>query len=80
MACWFSPDRRSRFVGGETALTLCEYQFELFDARGSDEYLDRFAARLDEFFNAGWQVLDASRDPAAAGVWRVYLSREADPR
>ena len=79
MACWLSPDRRSRFALGETALTLCEFQFESFDALGSDEYLDEFAARLDDFFNAGWKLSGAARDSASRGVWRVSLSRDADP-
>jgi len=60
-------------------LTLCEFQFELFDALGSDDYLDGFAARLDEFFNAGWILSDAARLPSSRGVWRVYLYREPDP-
>jgi hypothetical protein len=55
---------------------LCEYCIENFNARGSDDYFHWFSARLDEFFEAGWTLLEADRDPVRGGWWRVYLFRE----
>jgi hypothetical protein len=59
-----------------SAVTLCEYRFEVFDARGTDDYLDGFAERLDELFSAGWTLPDAERHPALYGWWRLCLFRE----
>ena len=54
-------------------MIVCEYRFENFNARGDDEYLDRFAQRLDQLFAQGWTVLDSYRDAAFEGWWRVEL-------
>jgi hypothetical protein len=54
----------------------CEFQFESFNARGEDEYLNEFARRLDDLFQAGWTALDANRDPAFRGWWQLCLLKE----
>jgi hypothetical protein len=54
----------------------CEFQFENFNARGDDEYLNEFARRLDDLFQAGWTALDTSRDPAFHGWWQLCLLKE----
>jgi len=61
-------------------MTLCEYRFETFNARGADEYLDQFAERLDGWFAEGWAVLDSKRETARAGWWRIELFKESGLR
>jgi hypothetical protein len=54
----------------------CEFQFENFNACGDDKYLNDFARRLDDLFQAGWTALDANRDPAFNGWWQLCLLKE----
>jgi hypothetical protein len=56
-------------------MTVGEYLFENFDARGDDEYLDRFSHRLDELFAAGWKLLESRKDSGYKGWWRIELFR-----
>lgn len=58
-------------------MTICEYRFEHVHIRGSDGYLDRFAARLDELFESRWKVLETKLDEAAHGWWTICLYRDA---
>lgn len=60
-------------------MALCEYRFELFNALGDDEYIDRFAQHLDELFDQGWSLVDSARDKSFAGLWQVELFREINP-
>jgi len=62
------------------AVTLCEFRYESFNARGSGEHLDRVAARLDDLLGARWVLADAKRDAAGGGWWRICLYRETGPR
>jgi hypothetical protein len=48
-------------------VTVCEYLFENFDARGDDEHLERFSDRLDELFASGWKLLESRKDAAFRG-------------
>jgi len=57
-------------------MTLCEYRFEQFNARGDDDYVDRFAWRLDDLFDRGWTLLNSARETASPGWWRVELFRD----
>jgi hypothetical protein len=57
-------------------VTLCEFRYESFDARGSGEHLDRVAALLDDLLEARWVLTDATRDAAGGGWWRICLYRE----
>jgi hypothetical protein len=57
-------------------VTICEYRFENFNARGSDDYLDRTAAHLDRLLRLRWAMVDAKRDGAQKGWWRICLYRE----
>lgn len=54
-------------------MTVCEYRFEHFDARGDDGSYDKFSGRLDELFASGWELLESHRDPGSKGWWRVEL-------
>ena len=54
----------------------CELQFENFNACGDDAYLNEFARRLDDLFQAGWTAVDANRDPACKGRWQLCLLKE----
>ena len=54
-------------------MTVCEYQFETFNAHGDDAYLDGFAERLDELYAAGWKLVESKRDPNCKGWWWVEL-------
>jgi len=58
-------------------MALCEYRFEPFHACGDDEYIDRFAQRLDELFSQGWFLIDSTREKDFAGWWRVELFKES---
>ena len=55
-------------------MTVCEYQFARFNSRGGDDYLNRFAERLDTLFADGWTMLEAGRN--GLGWWQVCLYRE----
>lgn len=59
-------------------MTVCEFRFEKFNARGSDEYLDRITALLDDLLEARWVLEEAMRDPAGGGWWRMCLYRDVD--
>jgi hypothetical protein len=61
-------------------LIRCEYRFENFNARGDDEYLDRFSRRFERLFRAGWTAPEINRDPAVRGWWRLCLVKESDSR
>jgi hypothetical protein len=54
----------------------CEYRFENFNARGDDDYLNRFARQLDELFQAGWTAPEVNRDPAFKGRWQLCLVKD----
>jgi hypothetical protein len=71
-----------RFWAGEGDLIRCEYLFENFDARGGDDYLNRFARKLDELFRAGWTAPEVNRDPALKGWWQLSLVKydSSEPR
>jgi len=60
-------------------MSVCEYRFEPFDARGDDEYIDRFTQRLDKLFAEGWILVDSTRDKSFVGWWRVELFKEVNP-
>jgi len=55
-------------------MTVCEYKFARFNSRGSDDYLNRFPARLDALFTEGWTMTESVRD--GLGWWQVCLYRE----
>lgn len=57
-------------------MPLYEYRIEAFNARGGDDYVDRFSALLDRLFESGWTVLDSVREQPLTGWWRVELQRE----
>jgi len=57
-------------------MTLCEYFFVRFNARGDDEYVDRFAEHLNELLDQGWTLFDSGRETASPGWWRVDLFRD----
>jgi len=59
-------------------VTVCEFRFESFNARGDDEYLDCATALLDDLLEARWVLADAMRDPAGGGWWRICLYRDVD--
>jgi hypothetical protein len=40
-------------------MTVSEFQVESPSARGSDDYLDDFAACLDRLFESGWELAGA---------------------
>jgi hypothetical protein len=61
-------------------LIRCEYRFENFNARGDDEYLDRFSRRLNELFREGWTAPEINRDPANKGWWRLCLMKDGGGR
>jgi len=61
-------------------VTICEFRFESFNARGDDEYLDRVTALLDDLLDARWVLDDAMREPAGGGWWRICLYRHVDER
>jgi hypothetical protein len=56
---------------------VCEYFFKEFYSRGSDEYLNAWAAEVDRMGGQGWQVLDSTRRAKRPGVWTVVLVRPA---
>jgi hypothetical protein len=57
-------------------MTVCEYRFESFNARGDEEYLERFAHFLDELFRIGWAAPEVIRHSAGNGWWLVSLYKE----
>lgn len=57
-------------------ITLCEFQARSFNARGSDDYLNAFAACLDQMFQSGWEVMEANRDSVRGGWWKLWLYKE----
>lgn len=59
-------------------VTICEFQFENFNARGSDDHLDRTAARLDRLLESRWAMVDARRDAAQSGWWSLCFYRETE--
>lgn len=61
-------------------MTVCEFRYEGFNARGNDEHLDRMAALLDDLLEARWVLADAVRDPGGGGWWRICLYREMGQR
>jgi hypothetical protein len=58
-------------------MIVCEYFFKEFDARGSDEYLNAWAAEVDRMGGLGWKVADSTRRRKQPGVWSVLLVRPA---
>jgi hypothetical protein len=59
-------------------MTIYEFRFENFNARGSDDYLDRTAARLDRLLQSRWAMLDAKRDTGQSGWWSLCFYRETE--
>ncbi|MGH9715802.1 MAG: hypothetical protein ACRD4R_03600 [Candidatus Acidiferrales bacterium] len=57
-------------------MTVCEFRFERFNARGNDEYLDRVSALLEDLLEARWVLADAARHPEGGGWWQICLYRE----
>lgn len=57
-------------------MILCEYRFDRFNARGNDEYLDRFADHLNELLGSGWTAPEVIRDSASSGWWLVCLFKD----
>jgi hypothetical protein len=57
-------------------VSICEYQFASFDARGNEDYLDRFATQLDALFQRGWTMADAARDGRGWGQGCLYRERK----
>jgi len=43
--------------------------------RGSGEYLEAWASRVDHMANEGWEVLECVRRPQRFGLWTVLLFR-----
>lgn len=58
-------------------MIVCEYFFKEFYSRGSDEYLNAWAAEVDRLGSDGWKVLDSTRRPERPGFWTVVLVRPA---
>lgn len=58
-------------------MIACEYFFKEFYSRGSDEYLNHWAAQVDRMSSEGWQVLDSTRRAGHPGFWTVVLVRPA---
>jgi hypothetical protein len=56
---------------------VCEYFFKEFYSKGSDEYLNAWAAEVDRLGCQGWKVLDSTRRPRQPGLWTVVLVRPA---
>jgi hypothetical protein len=56
-------------------MIACEYFFKEFYSRGSDEYLNQWAAQVDRMSSEGWQVLDSKRRAGHPGFWTVVLVR-----
>jgi hypothetical protein len=58
-------------------MTIYEFRLENFNAQGSDDDLDRTAARLDRLLQSRWAMLDAKRNPAQSGWWSLCFCRES---
>jgi hypothetical protein len=59
-------------------MTIYEFRFENFNARGSDYYLDRTAAQLDCLLQSRWAMVDAKRNAAQSGWWSLCFYRETE--
>jgi len=59
-------------------MIVCEYVFKEFYSRGSDQYLNAWAAQVDRLGREGWEVLDSIRCQGRPGVWTVVLARPAE--
>jgi hypothetical protein len=56
-------------------MIVCEYFFKGFYSRGSEEYLNAWAAEIDRMCWEGWEVLDSTRRLEDSGFWTVVLVR-----
>jgi molybdopterin-binding protein len=54
---------------------FCEYVFKSFHSRGSDDYINAWAADIDRMTDEGWKVLGSERSQTAF-QWTVCLYRE----
>lgn len=54
----------------------CEYFFMGFYTRGSDEYINAWAADVDRMAAQGWDVLDSVRNQGRPFHWTVCLYRD----
>jgi molybdopterin-binding protein len=61
-------------------VTAGEYFYKGFRSRGSDEYLEQWAAEIDQLVDAGWEVLGSERMPGVPFQWTVCLFRVRQDR
>jgi molybdopterin-binding protein len=54
----------------------CEYFFLGFHTRGSDEYINAWAADVDRMAAQGWDVIGSVRDQGKPFHWTVCLYRD----
>jgi molybdopterin-binding protein len=54
----------------------CEYVFKDFYSRGSDEYINTWAAEVDQLAGEGWKILDSVRSQGKPFQWTVCLYRD----
>jgi molybdopterin-binding protein len=57
-----------------------EYFYKGFHSRGDDDYLNQWAAEIDQMAAAGWEVLGSERMPSIPFQWTVCLYRPAQSR
>jgi len=52
-----------------------EYFYKGFHSRGDNDYLNKWAAEIDQMADAGWEVLGSERIPGVPFQWTVCLYR-----
>lgn len=52
-----------------------EYFYKGFYSRGDDDYINQWAAEIDQMAAAGWEVLGSERMPGVPFQWTVCLYR-----
>jgi hypothetical protein len=57
---------------------LGEYFYKEFDAKGSYEYLSRWAAEIDQMYEEDWSVVGSVPKATKRGLWMTCLWRDPD--
>lgn len=58
-------------------MVVCEFFFKPFHSRGSNDYLNAWAADVDCMAAEGWAVVECCRLSGHPGFWTVVLGRPA---